>query len=180
MKIIIITENWQYKDKRVTKVVNDFCYSLCDKYDLRVFHLIKEYSFLMKLFRKVFYFPLSLYNGMLPIDIYDNSNLKTDYFKFKKMYRSDFCLKKIKSLKNYKIIIHWLDTSLFVLSSFDSELLKKYDITVVVHELQLSKWLSVEKNLKILFNVRVLSRNREISNQLIKFGIKSKILRSFI
>lgn len=180
MKIFIITENWQYSDKRVTKVVNDYANAVSERYDLEVFHIIKVYSFKMKLFRKLFYLPLSLYNGMLPIDIYKNSSYTSDKFSFTKIKGDNFNIKKIGISEKDKIIIHWLHTALIVLSSLTYESINKYDITVVVHELQPQKWLSKENNLKVLMNVRVLSRNTKISSYLLDYGINSKVIRSFI
>ena len=134
----------------------------------------------MKLFRKIFYLPLSLYNGMLPINIYKNTSFTTDKFSFIKTSRNNFNLKDIEFSLEDKIIIHWLDTALFVLSNIELDLLKKLDITVVVHELDVSKWLSLEDNIKIFKNVRVLSRNTKISSSLLDYGINSKVIRSFI
>ena len=180
MRLIIITENWQYTDKRVTRVVNDYSNSLFDKYELEVFHITKVYSFKMKLFRKIFFLPLSLYNGMLPLDIYKNASFNTNDFSFTKINRNNFYLKDIEISANNKIIIHWLDTALYILSRLELDLIIKHDITVVVHELQPSKWLFNDNNVKILNNVRVLSRNKKISRYLQCYGINSKILRSFI
>lgn len=180
MKVIIITENWQYSDKRVTRVVNDFANALFDKYELEVFHITKVYSFKMQLFRRLLYLPLSLYNGMLPIDIYKNTVFITNDFSFTKTNRTNFNFKNIEFSVNNKIIIHWLDTALFILSSLSLESIKKCDITVVVHELDPSKWLSTDDNIKILNNIRVLSRNLKISRNLQGYGINSKVIRSFI
>ena len=180
MRLIIITENWQYSDKRVTRVVNDYANALFDKYELEVFHVTKVYPFKMKLFRRLFFLPLSLYNGMLPINIYKNSFFNTTDFSFTKINRNIFNLKNIEISVNNKIIIHWLDTALFILSNLALDSISKYDITVVVHELQPSKWLSIYNNVEILNNVRVLSRNTEISRNLQGYGINSKVLRSFI
>jgi hypothetical protein len=180
MRLIIITENWQYSDKRVTRVVNDYSNSLFDKYELEVYHITKVYSFKMKLFRRLFFLPLSLYNGMLPIDIYKNTSFNTNDFSFTKIKRNNFNLKNIEISVDNKIIIHWLDTALFILSSLALDSIIKYDITVVVHELHPSKWLSIDGNVKILNNVRVLSRNTKISRYLQCYGINSKVIRSFI
>jgi len=180
MKVYIITENWQYSDKRVTRVVNDYANALSNKYELKVFHVAKVYPLVMKLFRRLFYLPLSLYNGMLPIDIYKNSFFTTDEFSFTKTSRNNFTLKNIEFSSEDKIIIHWLDTALYVLSSIELDLLKKLDLTVVVHELHPLKWLSIDGNIKILMNVRVLSRNTKISSYLQDCGINSKVIRSFI
>lgn len=180
MRLIIITENWQYSDKRVTRVVNDYANALSNKYELKVFHVTKEYPLAMKLFRRLFYLPLSLYNGMLPIDIYKNTSFTTDEFSFTKTSRNNFTLKDIEFSLEDKIIIHWLDTALYVLSSIELDLLKKLDLTVVVHELHPLKWLSIDGNIKILKNVRVLSRNTKISSYLQDCGINSKVIRSFI
>jgi hypothetical protein len=180
MRLIIITENWQYSDKRVTRVVNDYSNALFEKYELEVFHVTKVYSFKMKLFRRLFHLPLSLRNGTLPVDIYTSTCFTTDEFSFTKIKRNNFNLKNIKMSVDNKIIIHWLDTALFLLASLALESINKYDITVVVHELHPSKWLSIEGNVKILNNVRVLSRNTKISRYLQCYGINSKVIRSFI
>lgn len=180
MKVYIITENWQYSDKRVTRVVNDYVNALTNKYELKVFHITKVYPLVVKLFRRFFYIPLSLYNGMLPIDIYENTSFTTDEFSFTKISRNNFTFKDIEFSLEDKIIIHWLDTALYVLSNIELDLLKKLDITVVVHELHPSKWFSIDGNIKILMNVRVLSRNTKISSYLQDFGIDSKVIRSFI
>ncbi len=180
MKLIIITENWQYFDRRVTRVVNDYANSLFDKYELEVFHITKVYSFKMKLLRRLFYLPLSIYYGILPVDIYKNEFFHTNDFSFTKINRNRFQSKNIEISASNKIIIHWLDTALFILSRFPLESIKKYDITVVVHELNPSKWLSNNLNVKILNNVRVLSRNKKISRYLHRYRINSKVLRSFI
>lgn len=180
MKVIIITENWQYLDKRVTRVVNDFANSISKKYKLNVFHVTKVYSLKMRFFRRLFFLPLSLFNGMLPIDIYKDASFITNDFTFTKVSRNNFSLDSLELSVNDKIIIHWLDTALFILSSLELESIKKYDITVVVHELHPSKWLVVRANVEILNNVRVLSRNKKISCFLMSYGINNEILRSFI
>ena len=117
---------------------------------------------------------------MLPIDIYKNTSFNTNDFSFTKIKRNNFNLKNIEISVNNKIIIHWLDTALFILSSLALDSIIKYDITVVVHELHPSKWLSIDGNVKILNNVRVLSRNTKISRYLQCYGINSKVIRSFI
>tara|TARA_B110000211_G_C14040773_1_gene536644 strand:- start:134 stop:676 length:543 start_codon:yes stop_codon:yes gene_type:complete len=180
MKVYIITENWQYSDKRVTRAVNDYANALSDKYELKVFHVTKIHSLKMRLFRRIFYLPLSLYNGMLPINIYEDSSFNTNDFSFTKIDRNNFNFKKINISLQDKIIIHWLDTALFILSNIELNLLKEYDITVIVHELHPSKWLSKQHNIKILNNVRVLSRNKKITSYLQDYGINSKVIRSFI